>query len=109
MKRNIITLIVIAIVVIFIIWFLNNSSKPSGESSLSANVSVPEPTDAQYIYSLLQKMPKNLDDSIFSSPNFQNLKDNTVTLSAQAAGRNNPFAPIGNESRPVTITPLPGI
>ena len=36
-----------------------------------------------------------LNDSIFSDPTFQNLKDNTVTFTAEPAGRDNPFAPVG--------------
>ena len=63
---------------------------------------------AQYIYTMLQQMAQvTLDDSIFSKPNFQSLKDNTVSLTPQATGRNNPFAPVGTDSNSATqATPV---
>ena len=39
----------------------------------------------------------NLDDSLFSSLTFKNLRDNTVSFSPQPSGRNNPFAPVGTD------------
>jgi hypothetical protein len=39
-----------------------------------------------------------LDESIFSDPVFQSLKDTSVELSAEPKGRPNPFAPIGKDA-----------
>ncbi len=78
------------------VFYLNNKS--NGSDTLTATVKSNDSGDAQYIYSLLSKMDKvNLDDSIFHTSVFQNLKDNTATFDAQVSGRNNPFAPLGTD------------
>ncbi len=101
MKKIFIILIIIA-VALLAFWYLGNNNQPS-DSSLSTTVSAPQSTDAKYIYSLLQSMKQvKLDNSIFSNPVFTSLKDNTIMLSPQDSGRNNPFAPIGTEG---TFTP----
>lgn len=48
----------------------------------------------------------NLDQSIFSDPAFQGLKNFRVELGVEPIGRNNPFAPIKSVSQPPS---LPGI
>ena len=99
MKKNILTISVVAVVIIFVMWYFMGSSNSANDvSSLSADTNAPQSSDAIYIYSLLQKMPKNLDTSIFSNSIFQNLVDNTVILTSQDYGRNNPFAPIGSDA-----------
>jgi hypothetical protein len=78
-------------------WYLTKTD--TSTAYLVADVKTTDTTDATYIYNILQQMAKvNLDDSIFSNQIFQGLKDNTVSFSPQASGRNNPFAPIGSDS-----------
>ena len=97
MKNNIITIILIIFVGMVAFWYLGKTDTSS--SLLTADVKTTDSIDAKYIYNILQKMAQvNLDDSIFANLTFQNLKDNTVSFSPQASGRNNPFAPIGNDS-----------
>jgi len=100
-KKNIFIIIIVVLLVMLAFWYLGNSSSTAGDSSLSVSQTSSESADAQYIYNLLQQMSQvKLDDSIFSDPSFQNLKDNTVSFSAQPSGRNNPFAPIGTTGAP---------
>ena len=105
--KNIIIIIVLLGVAFFAFNYLSGSSAAS-TGSLSADTSSSNSNDAQYIYTLLQKMQQvKLDDSIFSNSVFQGLKDNTVIFAPQAAGRNNPFSPIGSDllgANPSTTT-----
>jgi len=97
MKNNIVTIILIVVVGMVAFWYLTKTDNTTGY--LTTDVKTTDSTDAKYIYGLLQKTAQvTLDDSIFSSTIFQNLKDNTISLSPQASGRNNPFAPIGSDS-----------
>ena len=50
------------------------------------------------VISLVEKLKSiSIDQSIFSSPLFKNLKDFEVTPTPESQGRVNPFAPIGTE------------
>lgn len=50
------------------------------------------------ILALLADLKKiSLDESIFSDPIFQSLKDFSVELAPEPKGRQNPFAPIGKD------------
>lgn len=98
-KKNILMLIIAVIFLGIAFMYLTRNNTTSDSSSLSVNSSTAPSADAQYIYSLLQRMSAvKLDDSIFSSAVFQSLKDNTVVLTAQQTGRNNPFSPIGTDT-----------
>lgn len=102
-KNNIIILVAVVLIVAFTIMYLGKSS--SDDASLGTDIQSADSADAKYVYSLLQKMSfVRLDDSIFSSELFINLKDNTVTLNQQQVGRPNPFAPIGNDSGTFSTT-----
>ena len=86
MKNKIITLIIGILIIMIAFWYLTKTD--SSTSYLSTGNQTTDSVDAKYIYNILQKMSKvNLDDSLFSSPAFQNLKDNTATLAAQQSGR----------------------
>ncbi len=109
MKKNIIILIIVALVLMVAFWYMGNKGTGAGSASLSASQSTSESADAQYIYSLLQQMNRvqqngQLNDSVFSEPAFLNLKDNTVLFNMPPAGRNNPFAPVGSNSNPAPST-----
>jgi len=97
MKNNTITLILVITIGMVAFWYLTKTDNST--AYLATDVKTTNSTDAKYIYTILQQMAQvTLDDSIFSNLIFQNLKDNTVSFSPQASGRNNPFAPIGNDS-----------
>jgi uncharacterized protein (UPF0333 family) len=93
-KNSILTLVVIIVIGIGAYLYFNSTKTDNTSSLLAQNKTLQSP-DAQYIYSLSQKMDQvQLDDSIFSSQIFQGLKDNAVTFTSQPSGRDNPFAPI---------------
>ena len=97
MKNNIITIVLIIAIGMVAFWYLTKTD--TSTSYLATDAKTTNSTDAKYIYTILQKMAQvTLDDSIFSNPSFQNLKDNTVLFSPQASGRSNPFAPVGLDS-----------
>ncbi len=94
MKNNIIIIITVILIGLIGFWYMTKTD--SSTSYLTSDVKTTDSVDAKYIYTILQKMDQvTLDDSIFLSPAFQNLKDNTVSFSPQTAGRSNPFAPVG--------------
>ncbi len=97
--KNISAFILIIIAIFFGIWYLSgsNSGSQGSLSSLTTTTASPQSSSAQYIYTLLQQMAQvKLDDSVFQDSVFKRLQDNTVTLSAQPTGRDNPFAPVGS-------------
>ena len=98
-KKNILIIIIAIIIFAVAFMYLSRNNSTSDTSSLSVNNTEAPTGDSQYIYNLLQQMSVvKLDDSIFSSSVFQSLKDNTVVLTPQDTGRNNPFSPIGSDS-----------
>ena len=107
MKNNVITIILIIVVGMVAFWYLGQNNN-SSTSTLTATVQTSDSADAKYIYNILQQMAQViLDDSIFSSQAFQNLKDNTVSFPQQTAGRSNPFAPVGADNGQVLQTASP--
>ena len=97
-KKNIIIIIVL-IGFIFIGMKILGGSADTSSTGLTVDGSTSNSADAKYVYALLQEMNqvKKLDDTLFSDPIFQSLKDNTVVFAAQEAGRNNPFSPVGSD------------
>ena len=99
-KKNIIMLIVIAVIFAFVGFYLFNKSS-TDTSTLTADSKATPAVGAQDIYNSLQKMAKvKLDDSIFSNQVFQSLKDNSIDVPPQETRGSNPFAPINS----VTVT-----
>jgi hypothetical protein len=98
MKNNIIIIILVIVIGAVAFWYLGKDQNNNG-SSLSVTAQTSNSADAEYIYNILQQMAQvKLDDSIFSNPNFQGLKDNTATFPPQAAGRPNPFSKTGTDT-----------
>ena len=94
-----------------------NGLKSEAESSLSSStgavvspLSSPTPSDNKissdisFISTLTALTKIKIDNSLFSSRSFTNLKDNTVSLEIGDVGRENPFAPIeGSSSGAVNV------
>lgn len=75
--------------------YLNRDT--SSNSLLVSDSATSDSADAKYIYNILQQMKNvQLNDSIFSNPIFQNLKENNIEFSTQEVGRINPFSPVSN-------------
>ncbi|PIR44928.1 MAG: hypothetical protein COV10_02145 [Candidatus Vogelbacteria bacterium CG10_big_fil_rev_8_21_14_0_10_51_16] len=78
----------------------DKSSPATGEPGLAtrgSSVSVgPETVAGQkFLSTLLRLQDLNITRDLFDNPTFQTLRDYTVALEPQQAGRSNPFAPIG--------------
>ncbi|MFA6797319.1 MAG: hypothetical protein WCR40_01250 [Candidatus Paceibacterota bacterium] len=102
-KKNIFIIGIVLITLFIAGYYLYG--KKTDDASLVEEVKKAESGDAKYIYNLLQKMSKvKLTDTIFSDPSFSSLKDNTISLTSQEPGRDNPFAPIGVNSFSTTTT-----
>ena len=87
----------VSLIVILLLGFLGYSmfmrSAPVTSSS-NSNTQV----ESDDIISLVEKLKSiSIDQSIFSSILFKNLKDFEVTPTPESQGRVNPFAPIGAE------------
>ena len=98
-KKNILSIALVIIIAISIYSYFSGTTTTNTTSSLLAQNKTLQSPDAEYIYSLSQQLHQALlEDSIFSNPVFQSLKDNTAVFPSQPVGRNNPFAPIGTDS-----------
>ena len=119
--RNIIIFVIIAAIFVLIyIFFIKSSpdqsslvlspSNPSlpGVNSSGASANVPSSTSlvAKDFLSLLLNVKNiKLDDTIFSDPAFNKLRDSSIVLTPDGTeGRPNPFAQFGNNSAPTPIT-----
>jgi hypothetical protein len=90
-KNLIISIAVVLVLVIFGWWYFGNSSSPSSDDILSSSTATSSDT---LLATLNQLKGLSLDSSIFSSPAFEALNDNTVILPMVQSGRPNPFAPL---------------
>lgn len=113
--KNILIFVLIGSVMIWVYFFFIKSS-PEDQALLTstssnvvdqAGVSGENSAIAQDFLALLLNVKSiTLQDSIFSDPAFISLKDSSIELVPDGnEGRPNPFAPIGSDVVPVTITP----
>lgn len=79
---------------------LVSSTTVDNSSSTSSKIT----SDFSFLSSLFSLKKMSIDTSFFSDKNFNSLKNNSVTLEKVVPGRNNPFAPIGNEGGVITNT-----
>jgi len=99
-KKNILTLIIVIGLVVVAFWYLGYGSKDNSSVSLSTEKQSSQSIEAKQIYTLLQDMKDvELITTLFNSDSsFEKLRDNTVSFASQAAGRPNPFAPLGSDA-----------
>ncbi len=89
-KSLLVSIIVIVVLLGGGYWYINNSS-PTDVTSSVLSSSAPASNDS-LLSTLTELRSLTLDSTVFSSPSFKSLTDNTVTLPTVAAGRPNPFA-----------------
>lgn len=87
-KNLLVSIVVILLLLAGGYWYVNNST-PDNSAVLSA--SAPAASDT-LLSTLTELRSLTLDSSLFTSPAFMSLNDNTVTLPTVASGRPNPFA-----------------
>ncbi len=81
-------------------WYFNKSEDTS--SLLVADVKTTDSDEAKNIYSMQRKLVNvTLDDKLFINSVFLDLKDNHIDPVSQPVGRENPFAPVDEDSNVV--------
>ena len=113
-KNIIIYVILAAVLTLVYLYFIKKS--PNQEILISS-VSSPLPETKindqtskltkDFLSILLNVKNIKLDDSIFLSPAFSNLRDSSISLvQDQIEGRLNPFAPLGSDIVATPVTPI---
>ena len=73
------------------------SSAPEEGSNISNNDKISQ--DTAFLYTLTSLTSIKIDKSLFADSSFNALNDNTVLIEPSVTGRDNPFAPISNNSQ----------
>ena len=99
LKKNIVVIGVIAAAVAVLYFFYSSSG---GGATLTSSAEVESPVSREILATLGNLRTIKLDNSLFQDPLFLSLSDFGVTIPPAAAGRRNPFAPVGQGA---TATP----
>ena len=102
MNKNTILIIIVVLVAGAVYFYFFGA--PSKESeTLSAQVNPQVQISATRVITLLKQIESlRIDSRIFSSAEYQTLRDYTVGIPAVDVGRLNPFAPLPGVSNPAT-------
>ena len=74
------------------------SSTTDGLSALSSSLGEKIGSDVSFLSSLVSLKKITIDTTLFTNKLFTSLRNNSVKLDPVSPGRQNPFAPIGNDS-----------
>jgi hypothetical protein len=92
LKNNLINILVVAVLVAAAFYAYTYFS--GGDENQAVLVTTPqEEIGADLLEILTNLQTLKLDDSLFASPTFRNLKNFQVELTPEPVGRDNPFAP----------------
>ncbi|MES2216735.1 MAG: hypothetical protein V4481_05595 [Patescibacteria group bacterium] len=108
-KSTILIIIVIVLIGGAVFFFFQGNSTPADEGSLSVENNPEVQASAARVLALLNQIKSlKIDPALFTSPEFQTLRDYSVPIPELEVGkRPNPFAPLpGSIVRP-TATPSP--
>ncbi len=92
LRKNIVVIGVIIAAVAALYYFYSSND---GAATLTSSADVQSPVSTEILATLGNLRTIKLDDSIFKDPLFTSLSDFGVTIPPAAAGRRNPFAPVG--------------
>lgn len=120
--RNILIFVSIAAIMVLVyIFFIKKSDAPAANlvttgsslpsidsAGVSENINVnKEPIAEEFLKLLLSVKNIKLDDSIFSEPAWNSLKDSSIVLVPDGTeGRPNPFAPFGTDNTSTQALPI---
>jgi hypothetical protein len=90
--------VIIGVVVVaaLVLWFFY--SRGGSGALLTSSADQESPVSQEILATLGNLRTIKLDNSIFSDPLFQSLSDFGVAIPPAAAGRRNPFAPVGEDA-----------
>ena len=93
----IIAIVIIAVLIVF--FYLSGDSAPKDKSLLSIETSSEVDVASSQVLSLLNQIKSlKIDNSLFSDPSYNTLRDYSVAVPPLNVGRQNPFAPISGFS-----------
>jgi regulatory protein YycI of two-component signal transduction system YycFG len=110
-KNIIIILVLVGVLVLGYIFFIKGNSDQANLTSSAISNLLPSndvstnniAVDSEFVTTLLSVKNIKLNNSIFSSTDFLNLRDSSIGLVQDGnEGRKNPFAPIGSDVAPKT-------
>lgn len=108
-KNVIIVVVLIGVLVLGYIFFIKGNSNETNLTSSAISNFLPNndaltnniAVDSEFVTTLLSVKNIKLNNSIFSSTDFLNLRDSSISLIQDGnEGRKNPFAPIGSDVAP---------
>ncbi len=92
-KKNLVAIIIFTVAAALLYYFYSSSGS---STELLTNTSATQSPISQEVLTTLGNLRTiKLDSSIFNDPLFASLSDFGVTIPPAAAGRRNPFAPVG--------------
>lgn len=100
LKKNLIPIGVVVAAAAALYYFASSGSSPL----LTSSADVESPVSQEVLMTLGNLRTIKLDNSIFSDPLFKSLSDFGVSIPPAAAGRRNPFAPVGQGGSVRTAT-----
>lgn len=104
LKKNMVVVGVLAAAVAALFYFYSSSG---GGATLTSSAETSSPVSQEILATLGNLRTIRLDNSLFADPLFVSLSDFGVSIPPAAAGRRNPFAPVGQNgpaSTPVATT-----
>lgn len=93
LKKNMVVIGVIIAAIVVLYYF----SSSGGGAVLTSSSEIESPVSQEILATLGNLRTIKLDNSIFQDPLFMSLSDFGVTIPPAAAGRRNPFAPVGQD------------
>lgn len=91
-KKNMVVIGVIVAALAALYYFYSSSG---GGATLTSSADAQSPVSVEILATLGNLRTIKLDNSLFADPLFISLSDFGVTIPPAAAGRRNPFAPVG--------------
>lgn len=85
--------------------YFGGGSEPAAPLVSRAGTTAAPVIGGDLLATLLSLNSLSLNPAVFGDPVFRNLKDFGIPIPAEAVGRNNPFAPLGDNARSSAPTP----
>jgi hypothetical protein len=101
MKKSTILIIVVIVLLALAGYFYYAGGEVPESPTLQVNSEV-QASAARVLVLLNQIRSLKINPDIFSSPEYQTLQDNTVSIPPLPVGRTNPFAPLPSAPKPTS-------
>jgi hypothetical protein len=105
LKKNMVVIGVIAAAVAALFYFYSSNS--GGGATVTSSAQGESPVSQEILATLGNLRTIKLDNSLFQDPLFVSLSDFGVSIPPAAAGRRNPFAPVGQDGGAATKAKAP--